>query len=355
LAYKTRVFQEDLLWPENQSEILKLLETADIIHLHNWIDLSQNKFGLDFNRYLKKGQRLIRQFHTEPGKLAKTWGVSQHEIINDSVAQLVLAQFHERYYPRARIVPNIVPIFDQDYLPSTAKAPNASCRIFFSPTSMRSAWESRWNTKGAFETIKIVEKQQKKLHFEFECISRRPHLETLSKKQASDVVIDEVVTGSYHLSTLEGLSQGKPTLAYLDNRTISTIYEVTGAISQIPIVNTQLEDLSAALKRLVEDKPLRGYLGAYSREWMEKHWSDAQMIQHYVHAYEDLINRPERFSVPRFNQAQTWLFTEAIDTAWSSRKLNWQKASKIPSFAQKPLATIRKLIASLRNKISRTD
>ena len=87
LAYKTRVFQEDLLWPENQSEILNLLETADVIHLHNWIDLSQNKFGIDFNKCLKKGQHLIRQFHTEPSKLAKTWEVSQQEIINDPVTK----------------------------------------------------------------------------------------------------------------------------------------------------------------------------------------------------------------------------------------------------------------------------
>jgi hypothetical protein len=349
------VFQEDLLWPKNQPEILKLLETADIVHLHNWIDLSQNKFGIDFNQYIKKGQRLIRQFHTEPGKLAKTWGISQREIINDPVAQLVLAQFHERYYPRARIVPNIVPIFDQDYLASTAKDTEAPCKIFFSPTSMRSAWESRWNTKGAFETIKIIERLQKKLNFEFECIARRPHSETLTKKQTSDIVIDEVVTGSYHLSTLEGLSQGKPTLAYLDSRTISTIHEVTSAVSQIPIINTQLEDLDITIKRLVEDKPLREYLGAYSRKWMEKHWSDSQMIQHYVHAYEDLINRPECFSAPRFDQAHAWLFTNDIDTAWFRRKSNWQKASKIPSFSRKPLDIIRKLVASLKHKIRRTD
>ncbi|MDR1475362.1 MAG: hypothetical protein LBI30_02480 [Holosporales bacterium] len=350
LAYKTRVFEEDLLWSENQQEILQLLDKADVIHLHNWVDLVDNKFGIDFGKCLKKGQHVVRQFHTNPERLAKTWGVHLQDIISDPIAQLVLAQFHERYYPRARIVPNIVPIFDQDYLTYHENS-GELCKIFFSPTSLRSAWESRWDTKGANETIKIIKNLKKTFDFDFEYVSRRPHKETIVKKRKSDVVIDEVVTGSYHISTLEGLSQGKPTLAYLDQRTISAIYEITGSVSQIPVVNAKLEDLGSIMKRIITDKALRKGLGDYSREWMEKYWDDSHMVQHYVRAYDDLINRPERFAISRFDKKRTWLFTEMLDETWMGRKARWSQFNSTYGFIQKSLWNIKKLKSSMISKI----
>ncbi len=355
-AYSTRTFEEDLSWQNDKDEALRIIEDADVLHLHNWIDLKNNKFEIDFSALQKRGKALIRQFHTNPKKLAENIGIGEEEILHDDLPQLVLAQFHERFYPKARIVPNIVPIFDPRYMPAQKSSLNDDCfKIFFAPTSMRNAWSSRWDTKGAYETIKILNSLKKSDNVSVELSLKTPHDETLRKKRFCNLVIDETVTGSYHLSTLEGLSMGKPTIAFLDQRTLQTLQFLTGDVMQIPIINCQIEHLKPIVKRLINNKSMCEDIAAASREWVEKHWNDAKLVEHYVRAYEDLINNPESFQLKRFNEndGKNWLFLGLMDDIWLARKNQWKKLHRDFFGFNKILNFFKKLKLSITSKIRR--
>jgi ubiquinone/menaquinone biosynthesis C-methylase UbiE len=56
---------------------------------------------------------------------------------------------------------------------------------------------------------------------------------------------------------------------------------------------------------------------------MEKYYNDREMINHYVRAYEDLLERPESFQIPRFdatNRRQVFLAQRRDDLVWEKRK-----------------------------------
>ena len=122
------------------------------------------------------------------------------------------------------------------------------------------------------------------------------------KNRRSDIAIDEMVTGSFHMTSLEALAQGLPTFAYLDSRSLDTLSELTGAHTH-PWLNFRLEEAEEPLAELIKDGELRREMGTFARDWMEKYYNDREMVSHYVRAYEDLLERPEAFKKPRFD---TW-------------------------------------------------
>jgi 2-polyprenyl-3-methyl-5-hydroxy-6-metoxy-1,4-benzoquinol methylase len=65
---------------------------------------------------------------------------------------------------------------------------------------------------------------------------------------------------------------------------------------------------------------------------MEKYYNDREMIKHYVRAYEDLIERPESFQIPRFdagNRRQVFLAQRRDDLVWDKRKARIEAENRV--------------------------
>ncbi|MBT0664542.1 hypothetical protein KI809_09550 [Geobacter pelophilus] len=325
VAYGTRVFENDLTWIPNDEDILALIETADILHFHHWMDLADNPFHFDFGRMVARGAKVVRHFHSTANFIANNNKEILDQIKDDPFPKIVIAQHQERYYPHARLVPNIVPLSAEEYTPLTRKPAEPS--IFFAPSSPRSAWYSydpllRWDTKGAPEIMRLLDRVKS----QFCAVTVRvrqniPHDQCLRERRQSHISVDDIVTGGYHLSSLEGLSQGIPTFAWLDGRIQKVLHELTGA-DELPWLNFHLEDAEQAFSALLHDPDLRTSIGKLSRAWMEKYWSEPEMIQHYVSVYHDLYENPESFLEPRFNlncKKTYWFVQQKDDLEWTTR------------------------------------
>ncbi|MFC1453459.1 glycosyltransferase family 1 protein [Verrucomicrobiota bacterium] len=319
--YGDRTFEGDLDWQEDREKARSVLESADIVHLHRYMDLKAQPFGIDFDELQRKGKRILRQFHANPGVIAGRMRRPVSEIVDDPLPQLVIAQFHERFYPRARVVPNIVPIRDSRYRP-TERA-DRPVRVFYAPTFPASAWASRWETKGSPETRALLRRIVRRAsNAEADVAVGIPHDECLRRRRNSHISIDEMVTGSYHMSGLESLAQGIPTFAFLDTRCLAVLAEITGA-TELPWMNFRLEEAEEPLRRMIDDPELRRETGARSREWMETYWDDRQMVGHYVKAYRDVLERPDTFDRPRFdpgNRRTMWTVQGMDDAVWNARR-----------------------------------
>ncbi len=324
-AYENRTFSGGLDWQLNREEAMELLHNANIVQLHHFFDLDRNPFGIDFSQECHRA-RFVRQFHTHPLTLAEGDHQRARQIVESAIPQLVIAQYHERFYPQAGIVPNIVPLTDELYRPVPREGTDPV--VFFAPTVDHSAWSvtqggTRWETKGARETETLL-RQVIKAGCKGRITVQRniPHEQCLREKQASDIVIDEMVTGSFHLTSLEALAQGLPTFAYLDSRSLETLSELTGTYTN-PWLNFRLEEAEGPLIELLGDVQLRQEIGAFSRNWMEKYYNDREMVNRYVRAYEDLLDRPENFQKPRFGTSsgrQLFLAQRRDDLVWEKRK-----------------------------------
>ncbi|NTV48337.1 MAG: hypothetical protein HGB32_04735 [Geobacteraceae bacterium] len=323
-AYGARTFEGGYGWNQDRNKCLEIIKSADILHLHHYFSLDSSDNPFDFN-FSATNTPIIRQFHSHPLTIAHGNKPLAESIINDKTPSLVIAQYPERSFPFSRIVPNIVPIHDPGYTP--CEDSTGSHKIAFSPSFKSSAWDkqnySRFDTKGTPETIRLLKRiQLRNRHTQLEIIMDKPHIECLRLKRESTLAIDDLITGSYHLSSLEALSMGKPTLCYIDGRTEDIIKEITGC-DEIPWVNTRIEEAEYVLNELISVPGLSQTLGRESRRWMERYWNDAILIKYFETAYFDLLDAPDKFTKARFDKDDTharWLIEGQFEVKWKARK-----------------------------------
>ncbi len=145
------------------------------------------------------------------------------------------------------------------------------------------------------------------------------------EKKKSRIAVVDMVSGSFHLSSLESLAQGIPTFAYLDARVKEALFEITGT-SELPWMNFQLSESKKPIEALLKDEKLCQEIGGYSRAWMERYWNDSEMIKFYVRAYNDLLETPGLYEMRRFNpedRREMWFIRDSHDEAWQSRQPRW--------------------------------
>src|SRR5262249_43460891 len=155
---------------------------------------------VDFAALRDRGVRFVRHFHSIPETVAARMGQTAADVLACPIPSIVMAGYQERYYPRARVVRIVVPLYEQS---------DEHDGIVFSPSLPTGAWAERWNTKSAPETSALLERVRRRTGCAVHVVQGRPLAETLLVKRRALAVVDDLVTGSYHTSGLEGLSVGR--------------------------------------------------------------------------------------------------------------------------------------------------
>ncbi|MFO7599367.1 MAG: glycosyltransferase family 1 protein [Candidatus Desulfacyla sp.] len=287
--YGSEDFGQDVIFSEEKERAVELANEADIIHLHNYLYYDSRQFEpISFRELKNKGKLFVRQYHSEPKLIARVMGITATELMAQDIPGLVVAQFQERKYPYSMVVPNMVPENDPLYTPSEA---GTQFDIFFAPTLTLGAWDARWNTKGMPETEQIIVDVCRKNGAKHTIMHRIPLEQVLTAKRSSRIVVDEMVTGSYHISGLEGLSQGKPVLSYLDDRARWIMAHFAGTCAS-PFINVRMEDAYTVLDYLLAHPEEAAEIGRNSRIFVENHWSQKILVDHFRDVYQKLVHDP---------------------------------------------------------------
>ncbi|MFW6145869.1 MAG: glycosyltransferase family 1 protein [Planctomycetota bacterium] len=297
-AARWNVFDHDVVWAEAPDEAIALVEAADVIHLHNGLDPTSRRFApIDFVALRRAGKVVVRQFHSHPASVARWSQLSEASLHETHVPSLVVGQFQERYYPNAYVVPNVLPLDDPRYRPSGRVGDGSVMFAFGKAYRHVGAWADRWNTKGVPETLALLHRLRARHGCPLRIVSDRSFDDALAARRASSIILDELVTGSYHLSSLEGLAAGRPTLAYPDDRCLRVLAELAGT-SECPFVRTPLEEAEATLTGLLADPDEAAAIGRSGRAWLERHWSAERMSACFVDVYETLRSDPAGLKRP---------------------------------------------------------
>lgn len=328
-VYETLAFDTDLRWEHDRVEIVKLAQEADVLHLHQTVRPGSQEFpGLDLAGLAAAGVPLLRHFHSTPQFLAALSGQSVAELLACRIPRVVIAQHPERFVPDAALVPNIV--FAEDAAPVLARSAGQPLRIGYAPSRFNTARSSRWDTKGYPETLAMLREVVRRsrragLAIEVDCIENTPHAECLNRKAACDVVLDDLVTGSYHLNTLESLVAGRAVITYLDARTQVAQEEITGG-HRLPVLNLGLECAAEVLIELAREPAIARQLGEQAATWMRKHWSPEVMAARFVAIYQQVISQPSHPLAYRFdpgNPLDRWNTQGGPDALWRQRSQYW--------------------------------
>ncbi|MCC9596346.1 MULTISPECIES: hypothetical protein [unclassified Rubrivivax] len=325
-AYDKMAFEMDLQWALHREEILDLVGRCDLLHLHNFIDLDCQAFApIDFRALWARGLPMVRHFHSNPELVARAMGQTVQQVLGCPIPKLVIGQYPERYYPDAQPVPNMVFVPPREPVPT-----DAPLRIGYAPSRFTPARSSRWDTKGYPETVKLLARlgrsaRQQGLAVEFDLIEQVGHTECLRRKTRCDLFIDDLVTGSYHLNTLEALQSGLACATFLDRRTLEALAALTGQ-TDFPAINVGMENAHDVLLALCRDATLVREIGLHSRQWMERHWRPDWVAGCFLAAYDQVTRAPGQAFPARFDtrlRAQQWLNVGLHDELWRSRQAGW--------------------------------
>ena len=329
-AYDRMVFETDLQWSKHRDEIVELARTADVIHLHNFIDLDSKHFTpINFRKLWNDGRPMVRHFHSTPDNIAGFMRTSAKAVIACKIPKLVIPQYPARFFPMAKIVPNI--ILDEELRQVTDER-SSILRIAYAPTRFNSGRASRWDTKGYLETVQLLKRVVSKaaarnVDIHVDIIENVSHAECLRRKSACHIVIDDLVTGSYHLNTLESLASGSICLTYMDRTTQQAVFDLSGR-SDFPALSVGLENAEAVLLDLAGNRQLVEAIGQHSRAWMSRHWAPKEMAQHFLDAYAHVISHPGQ-SFPIRGEAvsmvQEWMDVRLNDLVWANRHKRWPR------------------------------
>jgi hypothetical protein len=277
----TRVYKSDLLLGvHSYDEIRTVMEAADIFHFHNFY----------------KSQELFRKY---PGlwqtvmARPRVWQVhSQRDIrwmpieegLNDHKAKhLVIGQYHPREWPECTVVPNVIDIYDADLLPE-ARSWEGPLKVAYSPSRIGL---TGWDNKGYEVTLPVLQRLVDDGVVGADLIFGERHDACLRRRGLCHIAIDEIVTGSYHLVSLEALSQGCVTIAGLDETQVKTLKDLTGAES-LPWIFGYPETLEVALRDIAARPEDAKIWADHGRVWMEKYWHPKDMTQRFVDIYEGM-------------------------------------------------------------------
>ncbi len=255
-------------------ELRHWLDWADIVHYHNrW-----------------KRQEIFKQLGIDPPKkpgLIQIHSPRESEGFEEEVASglpiAIVAQYHVRQWPEARhVVPNVVDITEEDYARVSPPQRNVPV-VSYAPSSYNG---KGWSSKG-YEVIAPVLKRlktERKIYLQL--ITEQPHSVTMNLKAGADLGVDEIVTGSYHMSSLEYLGLGIACFANLDDLTEKVVKDLTGA-HELPWLKANKDNFKNVLEDILREKNW-AELGMRSRGWMELYWSPSTLARHYVEMYSEL-------------------------------------------------------------------
>ncbi|MCQ6559717.1 glycosyltransferase family 4 protein [Paenibacillus mendelii] len=137
--------------------------------------------------------------------------------------------------------------------------------------------------KGTEYVLQGIDRLRRKgLDFDFKIINDVSHKEAIKEYRKADIIIDQLLQGSFGVLSLEGMALGKPVICYVRD----------GMIRHYPpgiaIVNANKDTFYDVLKKLVKDPESRREIGIAGRTYIEKHYDSRQLALKLASIYKEL-------------------------------------------------------------------
>lgn len=251
------------------------LNRADIIQWHNNVDM-------EIYPHVKHKKNFLL-YHSPPDN-DDIW--MQYNNISEDITRMVIPHFHAglKVYQDLVRARNVVDLSTWKF---DKYRTNDVVNITYSPSSTE---YGVWQRKGVSQHKTVFHRI--KQHFgsrvNVDLIMNTSYYDCITRKARSDIVVDECVTPSYHLSSLEGLALGKPTVCWVDDRVQQILSECTGSDTQ-PFHSVYVGWLEDYLIDMIE----RGsdYLkreGVKAKKWFDTYWQPVDIVNEYIRIYQTL-------------------------------------------------------------------
>lgn len=253
---------------------LKAIVKYDIFHFHFGRSLLPHNIDLFILRLLKK--KVVMQFHgtdirkksvieksnkfytfcspdSDTKSCVKQKRISKH--VNTAiVADFELYEHVDKTFKQVHIVPHRIDLerFEPQYPSMDKEVP----LIVHAP--------SKRGGKGTDIVINVISKLQQRHKIDFMLVENKSNKEAIEIYKKADIVIDQILVGTYGVFAVETMALGKPVICYIREDLRDKFLE------KPPIISANPENLYEAVENLILKPSLRNEIGLRSREYVER-------------------------------------------------------------------------------------
>ena len=139
--------------------------------------------------------------------------------------------------------------------------------------------------KGTEAILKVVDRLKAEHTFDFKLIHGVEHSKAMQMVAECDIMIDELISGTYGLATCEAMAMGKPVVCYMKPAVMDRHPDYC------PIVNANQDNIEEVLTELLSDAACRHRIGQNSRAYVEEFHDAHKQARNLIEIYKDLIER----------------------------------------------------------------
>ncbi|WP_274363648.1 glycosyltransferase family protein [Paenibacillus thermotolerans] len=288
--YQSPIVQTDAY--EIGKMILSVYQFADIVHFHNGSTFFKDFTDLSLLRKMGKKAVMhhwgndVRNVEAVNGEQAfklppsyYTWEeISRRLTLISSYIDTAIIQDHELYRYIAPYYKNIytlpLAIDASSIKHAVPSIHNNTPLIVHAPTNIE--------FKGTKYIESALEKLRNHMKFIYKRIEKMSHREAMDWYMRSDIVIDQVLCGTYGLLSVEAMAMGKPVVAYIRDDLRPWFPK------DLPIVSASPLQLEGVLGELITNPSLRHELGRKGRQFVAGHHDVQVVMPQLLRIYKEL-------------------------------------------------------------------
>ena len=160
-------------------------------------------------------------------------------------------------------------IFPDKYRPIRRKS---LIKIAFAPSTRVAIGHP--GSKGYLQVRDVLDRIARKRDVKIIWIERIAYSKNLELKQHAHILIDDVVTGNWHRTSLEGMCFG---------------CAVLNKVMKSPFVYATINTLEERLLWLIDNPTILNDFQERSRLWVLQHWHAMDMVKEYTKVYEEAM------------------------------------------------------------------
>ncbi|WP_274363646.1 glycosyltransferase family 4 protein [Paenibacillus thermotolerans] len=290
IGYKLNIVNTDAY--ELAKLIDPLVKYCDIFHFHNGNTFVTD--NLDLPLIAETGKKLVmhhwgndvrssqRNRKLNPYSLPPSY-LSDEQIhkrllfLSKYIPAAVVQDFEvfpyvSDYYRKVFVLPLACDI--SSFTPSYPQANQRELTIVHAPTNR--------DFKGSDHVERAIKLLNKKARFTYKLVERMNHEQALAAYQSADIVIDQLLCGSYGMVSVEAMAMGKVVVAFVRDDVRERLPP------DLPIVVANPDTLYSVLLHLFKNPELRHEIGKASRAFAEKHHSVEHVANQLITIYRQL-------------------------------------------------------------------
>ena len=178
------------------------------------------------------------------------------------------------------IVPLRVEI--EKLVPTYSNMNNERIMIVHAPTKR--------DVKGTKYILETMEEFKEEI--DFVLIENKKREEAWALYQKADIIIDQLILGTYGVLSIESMALGKPVITNISDGMKSVFPE------ELPVVNANIYNLKEKVEELIQNKALRHELGVRGREYVEtyhKRTKNAILLKNIYTGKQESSSGEQRF------------------------------------------------------------